>query len=98
MASTQPPITGPPLAAEGHQLVVAAITAAQAREAVSQDAALEEGVEHGCALGRGTNRRGAAILPFISPALQQVDAKRLIISASRGNAVSVELRAKGSTN
>jgi hypothetical protein len=37
-----------------------------------------------------------AILPFISPALQQVDAKRLIVSASRDNAVSMELRAKGS--
>ncbi|MBI5716868.1 MAG: hypothetical protein HZC37_04180 [Burkholderiales bacterium] len=43
-------------------------------------------------VGRGTVRRGAAVLPFISPALQQVDPKRLILSASRENAVSVELR------
>ena len=34
-----------PLAAEGDQLVVAAITAAQAQEAVGQDAAFQEGVE-----------------------------------------------------
>ncbi len=34
-----------PLAAEGDQLVVAAVTAAQAQEAVGQDAAFEEGVE-----------------------------------------------------
>ena len=34
-----------PLAAEGDQLVVAAVAAAQAQEAVGQDAAFEEGVE-----------------------------------------------------
>jgi hypothetical protein len=49
-------------------------------------------------IGRGTVRGGAAILPFISPALQQVDPKRLILSASRDNAVSVELRSKISVN
>jgi len=32
-------------AAEGHKLVVAAVTAAQRQEAVGQDAAVEEGVE-----------------------------------------------------
>ena len=45
-------------------------------------------------VGRGTVRGGAAILPFASPTMQQVDPKRLILSASRENAVSVELRAK----
>ena len=34
-----------PLATEGDQLVVAAVTAAQSQEAVGQDAALEERVE-----------------------------------------------------
>jgi hypothetical protein len=34
-----------PLAAEGQQLVVAALAAAQPQETVSQDAALEEGIE-----------------------------------------------------
>ena len=34
-----------PFAAGSHQLVVAAIAAAQAQEAVGQDAAFEEGVE-----------------------------------------------------
>ncbi len=34
-----------PLAAEGDELVVAAVTAAQPQKAVGQDAALEEGVE-----------------------------------------------------
>ena len=34
-----------PLAAERHQLVVAAVAAVQAQEAVGQDAAFEEGVE-----------------------------------------------------
>ena len=33
------------LAAEGHQLVVAAVTAAQPQEAAGQDAALQEGIE-----------------------------------------------------
>ncbi len=35
----------PPLAAEGNQLVVPAVAAAQPQEAVGQDAALEDGVE-----------------------------------------------------
>ncbi len=51
-------------------------------------------------VGRGRVRGGRAILPFVSPTLQQVvqqvDPKRLILSASRENAVSVELRATGS--
>lgn len=34
-----------PLAAEGDQLVVAAVTAAQPQEAMGQDAAFDEGVE-----------------------------------------------------
>lgn len=46
-------------------------------------------------VGRGTVRGGRAILPLVSPLLQQVDPKRLLLSASRNNAVSVELRAKG---
>jgi len=46
-------------------------------------------------VGRGTVRGGRAVLPLISPLLQQVDPRRLILSASRDNAVSVELRAKG---
>jgi hypothetical protein len=45
-------------------------------------------------VGRGTVRGGAAILPFASPGLQQVDTQRLILSASRDNAVSVPLRLK----
>jgi hypothetical protein len=40
------PHDGPaPLATEGDQLVVAAVTAAQAQEAVGQDAAFEKSVE-----------------------------------------------------
>ena len=59
------------LAAEGHQLVVAAVTATQAQEAVGQDAALQEGVElvlhklrqvgAGCGLGLLEESRG--VLP-----------------------------------
>ena len=46
------------LAAECHQLVVAAVAAAQAQEAVRQDAALEEGIGEGCrrAMGRFRER------------------------------------------
>ncbi|MBL8289981.1 MAG: hypothetical protein JNL85_18495 [Rubrivivax sp.] len=43
-------------------------------------------------VGRGVVRRGVATLAFVSPLLQQVDPARLILSASRDNAVSVPLR------
>jgi hypothetical protein len=49
-------------------------------------------------VGRGTVSGGAAILPFVSPALQQVDPGRLLLSASRDDAVSVALRSKGGPN
>ena len=60
-----------PFAAEGEQLVVAAVAAAQAQEAVGQDAALEEGVElvfdelrqvcAGCVFGLSEERRGVLL-------------------------------------
>jgi len=43
-------------------------------------------------VGRGIVQRGVAMLPFVSPLLQQVDPAKLILSASRDNAVSVQLR------
>ncbi len=56
---------------EGQQLVVAAVAAAQAQEAVGQDAALEEGVElvfdelrqvcAGCVYGLSEERRGVLL-------------------------------------
>jgi hypothetical protein len=49
-------------------------------------------------MGRGIVRRGVAMLPMISAVLQQADLRRLVLSASRENAVSVELRAKGLVN
>ncbi len=96
------------LAAEGQQLVVAAILAAQAQEAVGQDAAFEEGVElvfdelrqpgTGALFGLGEERRGmllhqAVQRGLLGAATRAVD--RGAIAMRPPGVVSVGLHALG---